>query len=245
MNLFERIIARKKWLQQKQQQQKNFEAEFNLFKKNSSGRFEINWEDTKPYLTDKTATTAFDAHYIYHPAWAARIVKKINPAVHVDISSTLHFCTQLSAFIPVAFYDYRPAHLSLDNLKSERADLTSLFFESNSLQSLSCMHTVEHIGLGRYGDPIDADGDLKAIAELKRVVKPGGSILFVVPVGKPIVVFNAHRIYDAKAVVALFNGFTLKDFSLVKDNADFISNANIEEAALQHYGCGCFWFVKD
>lgn len=245
MKLFDRIVAKRNWMRRKQKQMKAFKEEFNLFKKNSSGRFEIDWKNAKPYLDDSTATTGFDAHYVYHPAWAARIVKKINPSVHIDISSTLHFCAQLSAFIPVEFYDYRPALLNLDNLKSERAELTNLFFKSNSVESLSCMHTVEHIGLGRYGDVIDPEGDLKAITELKRVVKPGGSFLFVVPVGKPVVVFNAHRIYDAKVVTQLFSGFSLKDFSLIKDNNEFVNNADITEAALQEYGCGCFWFVKD
>ena len=65
------------------------------------------------------------------------------------------------------------------------------------------------------------------------------------PVGKPKVIFNAHRIYDAADVEKLFDGFTLKDFSLVKDNNEFISDCNIAEAASQQYGCGCFWFVKN
>lgn len=244
MKLFDRIVAKRNWMQHKQQQMKTFEQEFKQFKENSSDRFEMKWENAKPYMDDRTATTGFDAHYVYHPAWAARIVKKINPSVHIDISSTLHFCTQLSAFIPVEFYDYRPALLNLDNLKSAHADLTKLFFETNSVECLSCMHTIEHIGLGRYGDPIDANGDTKAINELKRVVKPGGSLLFVTPVGKPKVVFNAHRIYNAEEVVKLFDGFTLKDFSLVKDNNEFVSNCDIVEAAYQQYGCGCFWFLK-
>ncbi len=46
----------------------------------------------------------------------------------------------------------------------------------------SCMHTIEHIGLGRYGDPLDAVGDQTALSELQRVVAPGGSLLIVVPV---------------------------------------------------------------
>ncbi|NDC42314.1 MAG: DUF268 domain-containing protein, partial [Chitinophagia bacterium] len=54
-------------------------------------------------------------------------------------------------------------------------------FESDSIPSLSCMHTIEHVGLGRYGDQLDPQGDLKAIAELKRVVQPGGDLLFVTP----------------------------------------------------------------
>lgn len=245
MKLIKRVIDKKNWLQKKRNLLKTFKQEFILFKNSASNRFEIKWEDVRPYLNDKTSTTGFDAHYIYHPAWASRIVKQINPIVHIDISSTLHFCTQLSAFIPVEFYDYRPAILNLDNLLSKKADLTNLFFKSDSIECISCMHTIEHIGLGRYGDPIDGDGDLKAITELKRVVKPGGNLLFVVPVGKPVVIFNAHRIYDANAVVALFKGFSLQNFSLVKDNNEFINNATLDEATLQNYGCGCFWFIKD
>ncbi|HET6990698.1 MAG TPA: DUF268 domain-containing protein, partial [Bacteroidia bacterium] len=148
---------------------------------------------------------------------------------------------------PVKFYDYRPARLDLDNLTSEPADLTNLNFPDNSIASLSCLHTVEHVGLGRYGDPIDYDGDLKAIAELKRVVKPGGSLLFVTPVGKSKVMFNAHRIYSYDQVLDYFEGFELKEFSLVPDNekdGGLIQNSTKEMSDKQNYGCGCFWFVK-
>lgn len=244
MSVIDKLVAKRNWLLRKRNKKAAFKKDFELFKSQSSGRFELNWTDIRPYLDDKTATTGFDAHYIYHPAWAARIVKKINPLFHIDISSTLHFCSQLSAFVPVKFYDYRPAILNLDNLISERADLNDLLFETDSVDCISCMHTIEHIGLGRYGDPIDANGDLKAINELKRVVKPGGSLLFVVPVGKPKIIFNAHRIYDAKAIIDLFDGFKLQDFSLVKDDASFLSNTTVEQAAGLNYGCGCFWFVK-
>ena len=240
-----KISQKISWLKRKRTQQNEFKKEFDLIAKTNNRNFELIFKNSRPYLDDKTTTTGFDAHYVYHPAWASRIVKLINPSVHVDISSTLHFCTQLSAFIPVDFYDYRPAILNLDNLQSLKADLTNLHFESNSIECISCMHTIEHIGLGRYGDPIDSDGDIKAINELKRVVKNGGSILFVVPVGKPTIVFNAHRIYRASDIVKLFSGFTLSNFSLVKDNNEYINNASISQADDQKYGCGCFWFVKD
>jgi hypothetical protein len=244
MSLPGKLSLRAKKLLKKRADKKSFRTEFEQFSKNADGRFELNWEDTTPHLDDKTSYTGFDAHYIYHPAWAARVVKQINPAFHIDISSTLHFCTQLSAFIPVRFYDYRPAMLELDNLVSEKADLTDLFFDANSIESLSCMHTVEHIGLGRYGDPIDPSGDLKAIKELKRVVKPGGSLLFVTPVGKARIIFNAHRIYSAVAIEKAFDGFTLEDFSLVTDDSRFLQGADLKEADRQKYGCGCFWFKK-
>ncbi|CAN5905247.1 hypothetical protein BH11BAC7_BH11BAC7_28410 [soil metagenome] len=218
-----------------------------LSRNKTTSRFEQKEEDIFPQLDDATAMTGFDRHYVYHVAWAVRMVKKINPAFHTDISSSLHFCTTLSAFIPVKFYDFRPAKLDLDNLTSEAADLTKLHFADNSIESLSCLHTVEHVGLGRYGDPIDYDGDLKAIAELKRVVKPGGSMLFVTPVGKTRLMFNAHRIYSFEQIVNYFEGFELKEFSLVPDSENdggLIVNATKELSDRQKYGCGCFWFVK-
>lgn len=106
------------------------------------------------------------------------------------------------------------------------------------------MHTVEHIGLGRYGDHIDPNGDLKAMNELTRVVATGGSFLFVVPVGKPKIEFNAHRIYSYGQIMSYFSKLTLKEFSLVTDSGKFIENATSKDSDAQAYGCGCFWFIK-
>ena len=219
-------------------------GDYQKFRQRSDQRFKISPCDFYPCLRDKTFKTSFDAHYVYHTAWAARKVKEISPERHTDISSSLYFSGIVSAFIPVDFYDYRPADLTLSNLKSASADLTQLFFADNSLESLSCMHTVEHIGLGRYGDPIDPVGDLKAISELKRVLAPGGSLLFVVPIGIPKIEYNAHRIYSYEMIKEYFQDFTLKEFSLIDDAGKFIENADPEKVKDQKYGCGCFWFIK-
>ena len=109
------------------------------------------------------------------------------------------------------------------------------------------MHVVEHVGLGRYGDPIDPEGDLKAIAELIRVLAKGGNLLFVVPIGKPKLMFNAHRIYSYSQIVSYFEELELVEFSLIPDSIEtggFIHNATQEMADSQIYGCGCFWFRK-
>ncbi|MCW3081270.1 DUF268 domain-containing protein [Segetibacter sp.] len=221
-----------------------FLSELSRFKKNSDNRFSISSKDIYPCLTDKLETTPFDHHYIYHPAWAARVLARTRPEYHVDFSSKLSFGSIVSAFIPVKFYDYRPADLKLTNWESGFADLTKLAFDTNSQPSVSCMHTIEHIGLGRYGDPLDPQGDLKAIDELKRIVKPGGDLLFVTPVGRPKIEFNAHRIYSYEQITAYFSPFTLIDFSLVPDEGGLIENANPELVKQQNYGCGCFWFKK-
>lgn len=226
---------------------KNFRKFLSLTKENPNPpRFSISWHDRYPCLNDITATTPFDPHYVYHPAWAARIIKKINPSVHIDISSTLCFCTMLSAFIPVKFYDYRPAHLNLNDLTINSVDLTNLPFEDNSIHSVSCMHTIEHIGLGRYGDPLDPDGDLKAIHELQRVLAQNGDLLIVVPVGKPRIMFNAHRIYSFEQILKYFEKLTLMEFSLIPDYDEegLMINATKDEADNCDYGCGCFWFKR-
>lgn len=213
------------------------------------GRFLFRWKYLYPCLHDDTGATGFDRHYTFHTAWAARVVAQIKPGVHYDISSAIYFSTILSAFIPVRFYDYRPVTLRLSNLRSETADLLSLPFASDSISSLSCMHVVEHVGLGRYGDSLDPEGDRKAIRELQRVVSPGGHLLFVVPIGAtPILMFNAHRIYSTPMILDYFQeAFHLKDFTLIPEDpadGDLAPSPSQDLLNKQFYGCGCFWFIK-
>lgn len=67
--------------------------------------------------------------------------------------------------------------------------------------------SVEHAGLGRYGDPLDPDADLAAMAELARLLRPGGRLLMAVPVGADAVVWNAHRIYGRARLPRLLAGW--------------------------------------
>jgi SAM-dependent methyltransferase len=221
---------------------------FFLMKKNAKeNRFVLSLKDAYPCLKDKTVKTGFDRHYVYHTAWAARKVKEINPEFHTDISSSIYFSSLVSAFVPVKFYDFRPAEIVLSGLDSLKADLLSLQFDNDSVKSLSCMHVVEHIGLGRYGDKMDYDGDIKAINELKRVLAKGGSLLFVVPIGKTAKIeFNAHRIYTYKMIRELFSDLSLKEFALIPELSGgmLCGQGAIEMAEHENYACGCFWFVK-
>jgi len=222
-----------------------FLFEYFSFKKKNDNRLKLSFSEIYPCLNDKMKTTAFDRHYTYHPAWAARILAQTKPSYHVDISSILSFSTIVSAFIPVKFYDYRPADIELKNYESSFADLKSLNFPDSSIPSVSCMHTVEHIGLGRYGDELDPQGDIKAINEIKRVVMTGGDILFVVPLGKSMIQFNGQRLYSKEQIVEYFSGCELKEFTLIPDKGGLIRNAETEIINNQKYPCGCFWFKKN
>lgn len=220
--------------------------DFQEFRKLSKVNEKPKFKDRKLIFTEKSNNHSFDAHYIYHPAWAIRILKKLNPKKHIDISSVLSFSTQLSAFIPTEYYDYRIANIKLKNLKTKFADLTNLPFDDESLESISCMHTVEHIGLGRYGDAINPDGDKIAMKELQRVIRKGGYLLFVVPVGRPRICFNAHRVYSYKQIVKEFDKCLLKEFVVLLDDYEKGLQKNVPERILnkQNYACGCFLFKK-
>lgn len=208
-------------------------------------RFEMRLSNSYPIMNEATSQTNFDTHYVYHTSWAIRKLMEIAPVEHVDISSSLYFAGMASAICPMTFLDYRPAELHIKGLQVGKCDLCHLDIPDESVPSLSCMHVVEHIGLGRYGDELDYDGDLKAIGELKRVVSKNGDLLFVVPIGRPQIIFNAHRIYSYRQIAEAFEGFEMREFYLIPDGiGQPIENATEEQADEQDYGCGCFWFHK-
>ena len=219
------------------------------FKKLNDNRLTISFRDRYLCLKERVSSTSFDSHYLYHTAWAARILASTKPKEHIDIGSCLRFVSIVSAFVTFRFFDFRPPNLKLSNLQSEHANITSLPFNGNSVKSLSCMHVLEHIGLGRYGDQLDPIGDIKAAKELERVLAKGGQLLFVVPVsGKPRIHFNAHRIYSFDMIIDMFSDLKLIEFSLIPDNANnigIIVNATKNQANEQKYGCGCFHFIKE
>jgi SAM-dependent methyltransferase len=193
-----------------------FRREFAEFERKATRppRFRMEWKERWACMHDRTAGLHVESHYTYHPAWAARVLAQTCPAKHVDISSAATFATLVSAFIPFEYYEWRPVDFGLSNLHTAHANLLNLPFADNSVESLSCMHTVEHVGLGRYGDPVDSDGDLKAIKELKRVLKPGGSLLFAVPMGKAARIrLNANRTYTYEQVVESHAELKVKQFA--------------------------------
>lgn len=200
-----------------------------------------------PILNQKNKPPKFDAHYFYHPAWAARVLHETKPKKHVDISSKLSFAGYMSAFIPVEYCEFTKPDVQLDNLTVKKVDISKLPFENCTIESLSCMHVVEHIGLGRYGDNIDVDGDIKACKELIRVLLHGGHLLFVVPIShNPRIEFNAHRVYAYDMVLEIFQELKLKEFAIIPDDSKkgLIRNANYEQFKNQRYACGCFHFQK-
>jgi len=202
----------------------------------------VGFLDLQPCLGDWTVSTPFDSHYFYQGAWAARKLKLSSPTRHVDIASSVSMISVLSGFIDTVFIDYRPLKVNLKGLTSIPGDILSLPFPDQSISSLSCLHVIEHIGLGRYGDSLDPNGSIKGALELQRVLEKGGNLLVSLPIGRERICFNAHRVHSPSGVLRLFSSLQLMDFSFVDDAGQFHENAQLIQANSLDYGCGLFHF---
>lgn len=197
-----------------------------------------------PITEDKMKFTTFDSHYFYQEIWAFKHILKNKPKKHIDIASKYQFSGFVSLITPTEFVEIRPIKANLKNLSVVDASVLSLPYKNNSISSLSTLHVLEHIGLGRYGDPIDPNGTEKAFYEIIRVLKPNGKLYVSLPIGKYRLCFNAHRIHTPNMILEYCKGLKLLDFATVDDKGLYNEKGNLKEAAKFNYGCGMFLFTK-
>lgn len=212
------------------------------FKKEYAGGYPVK---VLPVFFEKTRKSTFDPHYVYQAYWATkRIIREKKPGCHVDISSNISFLTQLSAMLPVIQLEYRPPGITLADCKRLCGNILNLPFSNQSLQSVSCLHVVEHIGLGRYGDPLKNDGWRHALSELQRIVAPEGNLFLSVPVGKPVVYFNANYIFSALDIQRSLADLELAEFSFVDDEGYLHEYGNMADTFSMKYALGLFHFRR-
>ena len=213
--------------------------------KNSNFPLEI--RNLRPMLTDRKAQAGhFNSIYFFQDIWAARKIHARNPERHADVGSSIEgFVAHVLCFMSIEVIDIRPLQIDMPGLTFVQEDATSLSrFEDSSMDSLSSLHAIEHFGLGRYGDPLDADAHLRAMRSLARVLMPGGRLYFSVPIGRQRVQFNSQRIFSPLTIIEVFKDLKLVSFSAVNDLGEFIGDARPEDFAELKCGCGMFEFTK-
>ncbi len=142
---------------------------------------------------------------------AAAIDRRVAPGARMlDIGSNRLFIAGLSARQRITTVDVRPRAFKCTNEELLSADSKKLPLPDSSFDAVVSLNAIEHFGLGRYGEELDLDGDRKAFAEWRRVLRPGGHIIFSTTVNSagPAVAFNAHRVYSLAQIHALCAGFT-------------------------------------
>jgi SAM-dependent methyltransferase len=217
--------------------------QFRQYRKLSGGRENVRLRDLFPWLLDAGAPSGKAGEYFYQDTWCVGLVTRRAPAIHVDVGSALISMGCLSQTVPLVYVDLRPTDVSLRNFRPLRGSLVHLPFADATIPSISSLSVVEHIGLGRYGDSLDASGTDRACTELSRILAPGGHLYVAVPTSnEPHVAFNAHRVFAPDDFIAKFRDLTLVDEAygtatrlLTRDEYDKFG---------QPYAYGCYGFTR-
>lgn len=228
-------------------------AEFRRFKANASADWPV--ELNYPCLEDRIDFGGVTSgHYFHQDFFVARRIFAMKPAKHVDVGSRIDgFITSLAVFREVEVFDLRAIESPIHNVHFRQVDITDRNLPLvNYSDSVSCLHVIEHLGLGRYGDRVDGDGWRLGFKNLSRLVSQGGYLFLSVPIGRQRVEFNAHRVFSIATILdeASRLKLCLKSFSYIDDRGelreDIPLGSDISEISVSlHYGCGIFEFRKN
>jgi len=211
-----------------------------------------------PCLYDKDAASGTTkGHYFAQDLLVARKVYRNNPRRHLDIGSRVDgFIGHVAVFREVEILDIRPLESDIFNVKFQCVDLSAPLPPELTAccDSLSCLHTLEHFGLGRYGDPIKYTGYLDGLKNLHQILEPGGKLYFSTPMGPQRVEFNAHRVFSARYLWELLSPlYRIDTFSYVTETGHLKENIDLKTPGLPEeidrnfgcwYGCAIFELTK-
>ncbi|MEW6380716.1 MAG: DUF268 domain-containing protein [bacterium] len=192
-------------------------------------------------------------HYFHQDLLVARRISLNNPKIHVDVGSRVDgFTAHVASFRSIEVIDIRPLSSHIPNVHFMQADLTKNLEKDliDYCDSLSCLHAIEHFGLGRYGDPVNYDGHLIGLKNLYRILKRYGKLYISVPIGPQRIEFNAHRVFSIVYLLELFVGkYQIDRFSFVDDRGDLHENVTLTDDGIENnfgcnYGCGIFEMTK-
>lgn len=191
-------------------------------------------------------------HYFHQDLLIANKIFKNNPAKHVDIGSRVDgLVAHVASFREIEVFDIRKLKSDIQNVRFNQVDLVDKFLRlPDYCDSVSCLHALEHFGLGRYGDKVDYNGHLVGWENIYRLLKKNGKFYFSVPIGEQRIEFNAHRVFSLKYLLTLFDGkYKIDSFAYVNDNGHLLSNVELKQQPVQdnfscHYGCGIFELSK-
>ena len=205
-----------------------------------------------PIIVDKylPAGTTKSQYFIQDLYFAKKIYKN-SPDRHFDIGSRIDgFVSHLATFREVFVFDLRKLDIDEKNISFVQLDfMGDVSKYHNTVESLSCLHAIEHFGLGRYGDKLDPDGHLKGLNNLYHILKPNGVLYFSTPIGKNKVVFNAHRIFSLEYLKLKFKErFQIIELSIIDDNGKLFRNLKLnnipKELYSLNFGLGMFTLKK-
>lgn len=227
--------------------------DYKILKKQLKNNSDFKIKKIDPILTDKYDSSGVaSGHYFHQDLLIAQKIYNSKPDKHVDVASRIDgFVAHIASFMQVEVFDIRKLDVSIYNIKFVEVDFMVLKPQmENYTSSISCLHSIEHFGLGRYNDKIDVDGHLKGIETIYKILKIGGVFYFSVPIGPQRIEFNSQRVFSMKYLMSILKDkFEVKSFSFVDDTGDLHKSAELSESEIQNnfncnYGCGIFELIK-
>ena len=166
-----------------------------------------------PCVHDKFEQSgAVDDEYFWQDLLVAQIINSQNPTKHVDIGSRIGgFVAHIASTREIEVFDIRPLQRNIPNVVFTQADMT---IPDRRLvdycDSISCLHALEHFGLGRYGDRLSAFGYEVALKNMVNYLKTGGHLYLSLPIGIERVEFNSHRVFHPLTIIECAENLHLK-----------------------------------
>ena len=191
-------------------------------------------------------------HYFHQDLLVARYIYESNPVRHIDIGSRVDgFVAHVASYREIEVLDIRDLEDSgHPNIKFFKKDLMARVEEDYEItDSISCLHAIEHFGLGRYGDKVSPDGHIKGLINIVSMLKKNGMLYVSFPIGSCSEVhFNAHRIFEPTEVLFWVKdlGLTLVNFDYVNLNGDLKRGQDLAKLHLEdNLSCGIYTFKKN
>lgn len=218
-------------------------------KKYSEGQMQFEMGRKFPQLFDRTQKSGTaKGHYFHQDLLVASRIFRKNPILHADVGSRIDgFVAHVASFRKIEVFDIREMESKTANIVFRQLDLMeppSPEFQ-DYCDSLSCLHALEHFGLGRYGDKIDPNGYLTGLDHLTLMLQTEGTLYLSVPIGPQRIEFDAHRVFSVGYLLGLLEsrGMRIDRFSYVDDKGDLhedvaLTPNDIERSFGCYYGCG-------
>jgi len=205
------------------------------------------------YIFGERSSEAGEAsgHYFHQDLMVAREIYQRNPERHIDVGSRVDgFVAHVASFRDIEVIDVRPLKPT-EGIQFIQADVMNLDSQFVGIaDSVSCLHALEHFGLGRYGDPIDPDGWRQGFKSLTRMLKPNGILYLSVPTGQhQRVEFNAHRVFSLPFLRDVIRKhYVIERCAFITDSGDLLPRIDPDSPEAQRsfsadYGCSV-WVLR-
>jgi hypothetical protein len=191
-------------------------------------------------------------HYFHQDLLVANYIFQNKPIRHIDIGSRVDgFVAHVASFREIEVLDIRDLEDSgHPNIKFLKKDLMSVLGDDSEVaDSISCLHAIEHFGLGRYGDKVSPKGHVQGLKNIVTMLKKNGTLYISFPIGvRSEVHFNAHRIFEPTEILSWAKelGLTLINFDFVDLNGNLQRKRDLDKLIIKdNLSCGIYTFLKN